>query len=301
MKWVVAVRRKTVWRLAMSAAVGIAVLLAWSLLRVADRPPTPVPPLAWLARPTGAPHLIMAGGIPAAPPDTLPAFGLALRRGATALLLPVRFTSDGEPVVFAPADLSATTEGEGPVGRLPVDQVQQLDAGYRFAGRRGDFPFRGHGLQIPQLEQVLAAFPGVPVLVDVKDPEPPPAHLQALARIVRRWEGEALVLFRLPSATAAKAFREAVPGSPAVSTVAEAAGFRRLARLGLGFLARPSYQVLWLAPEAGRAAPEPEVVRAAHQRGLVVLAGPVGERVEADRLAGAGVDALLVSGPAASR
>lgn len=300
MRWIVAVRRKITLRLALGVAIASGLILAWVLVSAVRRPPAPVPPLAWLSRPSGGPHLIMAGGVPDAPPDTLPAFRQALKRGATALLLPVRFTGDGEPVVCAPADLAAVTEGRGPIGSLPLDEVQRLDAGYRFSGRRQDFPFRGHGLQIPHLEQVFAAFPGVPALVDVVDPAPSAANLKTLARIVQRWGGEALVLFRLPAAAATE-FRAALPDSAAVSTPGEATSFRRLARLGLHFLARPSFRVLWLSPGRDQTTPGAGEIKAAQQAGLLVIAGPVTKPDEATALAEAGVDALLVSGSAARR
>ena len=47
-------------------------------------------------------------------------------------------------------------------GQLPRTSCAQLDAGYRFSPDGGrTFPFRGAGVRIPTLAEVLEAFPGV--------------------------------------------------------------------------------------------------------------------------------------------
>jgi glycerophosphoryl diester phosphodiesterase len=48
-----------------------------------------------------------------------------------------------------------------------LHEIQALDAGYRHA-TPGGFPFRGLGAQVPTLEWLLAKFPDVSVVVDLK-------------------------------------------------------------------------------------------------------------------------------------
>ncbi|MGE5552906.1 MAG: glycerophosphodiester phosphodiesterase family protein [Betaproteobacteria bacterium] len=254
-------------------------------------PPGPLPWEGWAVR---RPFAIADAGALSAPAYTLPAFRQAVVAGAQALVLPLRFTADGEPVVFPPGDLSSSTDGHGDVESFPLADLQQLDAGYRFADLRGAFPFRGHGLQIPLLEEVLAAFPGVPLLIEVVAPSPDPEHLERLARIVKRWEVSGTILLAARSPEVAGALRQLCPAAPAVSTPAETALFRSLARLGLTAAARPVYHLLRIAP------PEvtPRLVEAAHDRRLAVLAGPVCSPGEAKRLAELGVDGLILAGKA---
>lgn len=272
---------------------GVLAGLAWFAWRSAPQPrPAPLS-LPWW-RPD-RPLVIVAGGAPEAPPYTLPAFRRAVACGAPALEAPVRFTADGEPVVYPGADLAETTDGQGPVGALSLSELQLLDAGHRFADSDGGHPFRGQGLQVPLLEEVLAAFPGIPLFVDVVDPNPAPAHLERLARLVKRWEVSAAMLVAGRSAGVAAALRRLLPEAPAVSTPEEAASFLRLARAGLAGLTRPAFHVL----RCGSAPLSARQVAAARRRRLAVLAGPVSSPAEARRLAESGVDALILTGPAA--
>jgi glycerophosphoryl diester phosphodiesterase len=282
---------------------GLVALLAlvavgWAVVMVADGPDGGSPSQAALFLWPSPPLVVSAGGAPGAPPDTLPAYRLALQGGFQALEAPLRFTGEGEPVACRAEDVGATTDGQGRVDRLSLAELQALDAGYRFASATGGHPFRGHGLQLPLLEEVLAAFPGVPLLVEVVDPAPSPAALDRLARVIKRWEVSGTILLGASRAEVAAALRRAVPGAPSLSTPRETAVFLRLAGLGLATWARPAYRVLRVIPgKEGRLALTAAQVEAAHRRGLAVLAGPVATPAEARRLADLGVDALLSSVP----
>lgn len=107
-----------------------------------------------------------------APENTLAAFELALKQGADAFELDVRLTRDGAPVVIHDAALDRTTDLTGPVRARTLAELRQADAGHRFTADRGrTTPYRGAGLRIPTLAEVLWSFPAMPVLVEVKEPE----------------------------------------------------------------------------------------------------------------------------------
>lgn len=80
------------------------------------------------------------------PENTLAAFDLAVRRGADAVEFDVRLTADGEPVVLHDPDLSRTTDREGPVCTLTLDQVRRA----RIDGEH----------QVPTLIEALALLSG---------------------------------------------------------------------------------------------------------------------------------------------
>jgi glycerophosphoryl diester phosphodiesterase len=103
-----------------------------------------------------------------APENTLPSFALALAQGADALELDVRLTADGMPVVLHDATLERTTDRRGPVAALALAAVQEADAGARFTADGVAFPYRGTGVRVPTLAEVLRAFPDVPVLIELK-------------------------------------------------------------------------------------------------------------------------------------
>lgn len=84
-----------------------------------------------------------------APENTLAAFNLAFEMGADGIELDVTLTRDGVPVVIHDDTVDRTTNGQGAVKDLTLEQIQQLDASYKFEQYRGE--------KIPTLAQVLRA------------------------------------------------------------------------------------------------------------------------------------------------
>lgn len=104
----------------------------------------------------------------AEPENTLAAFRRGLEEGATALELDVRRTRDGHFVVCHDPD-GLRTAGRGErVRDLDLSRVKRWDAGHGFVDREGGHPHRGRGHSVPTLVEVLDAFPGVPLCVEVK-------------------------------------------------------------------------------------------------------------------------------------
>ena len=64
---------------------------------------------------------------------------------------------------------------------MTLSELKQLDAGYKFTTDHGrTFPFRGKGLKIPTLDEVLEAFPDVGMTLELK------RSRDGLERIVQR-------------------------------------------------------------------------------------------------------------------
>lgn len=117
------------------------------------------------------PTLLIAhrGGAALAPENTLAAFRLALEGfRADVLELDVHLTADGEVVVSHDATVDRCTDGSGPIAGLTLSELSRLDAGHRFSPDGRTFPFRGTGLRLPTLEEVLRAFPCVRLNVELK-------------------------------------------------------------------------------------------------------------------------------------
>jgi glycerophosphoryl diester phosphodiesterase len=133
-----------------------------------------------------APTLLIAhrGGAALAPENTLAAFESALRdHRADVLELDVHRARDGELVVAHDDTLDRCTDGAGPLAALTSAELARLDAGHHFCPDGVSFPFRGRGVTIPRLADVLRAFPDVRVNVELK---PDVAGLEdALADVVR--------------------------------------------------------------------------------------------------------------------
>jgi glycerophosphoryl diester phosphodiesterase len=156
-----------------------------------------------LLDPTARPVVAHRGASASAPENTAAAFELASRCGADALELDVRLSADGVPVVIHDATLDRTTDGQGPVSGRTAAALQQLDAGARFTRDGGrTFPFRGQGIRIPTLADVLRAFPELPLLVEIKEVGAQPAVREVLLAhaavercVVASASADALALF----------------------------------------------------------------------------------------------------------
>ncbi len=104
-----------------------------------------------------------------APENTLPSFRHAVEVGADAVELDLHCSRCGRLVVIHDATLERTTDGSGEVEALSLDELRRVDAGYGFTQDRGrSFPFRGQGVGIPTLEEVLAEIGDLPVVAEIK-------------------------------------------------------------------------------------------------------------------------------------
>ena len=104
-----------------------------------------------------------------APENTRTALQLAVSQHADALEFDVHLASDGVPVLIHDPLLERTTNAMGPVRGHSAAELSALDAGCRFTPDSGkSFPWRGRGLGIPSLEEVLEHFPDTALLIELK-------------------------------------------------------------------------------------------------------------------------------------
>ncbi len=109
------------------------------------------------------------GAFSAAPENTLEAFRLAVDAGADAIELDVHLTADGELAVVHDPTLDRTTDRTTTVATATMAAVREADAGWAFLGPNTDYPFRGTGLTVPTLPEVLAWLPaGLGLAVEIK-------------------------------------------------------------------------------------------------------------------------------------
>ena len=124
------------------------------------------------------------GGARLAPENTLPAFDLAARLGADAFELDVHLTADGEVVVFHDDETSRLTGAPGTIEARTLAEIRALDAGFGFTPDTGrSFPWRGRGVFVPTLRELLHRHTAMRMNVEAKSSAP--ALAEALVRVVR--------------------------------------------------------------------------------------------------------------------
>jgi glycerophosphoryl diester phosphodiesterase len=233
-----------------------------------------------------------------APENTLEAFRLAVLSGTGGLELDVHMTSDGRIVVIHDDSADRTTEGPGLVRRMTLNEVQSFDAGYRFTPDGGNtYPYRGRGVRVPELGEVLREFPGHKVNIDVKE-EQPGVEAALLETIKDAGAGDrVLVVSEMPAVV--ERVRELSGNS--ISTGAsrqEIRDFYRLSRLRLEFLVRPPYDALQVPVKyGGREVVTPRFVKAAHNRGVRVDVWTIDDPDEMRRLLDLGADVIMTNRP----
>lgn len=137
----------------------------------------------------GAPLVIAhRGGTGDAPENTLRAFDEALANQADALWMTVQITRDGVPILYRPADLSALTDGHGPVGEIDFNELRRLNAGDAFSRKDASgqtiYPYRDRPLTIPTLREALRSIPSqVPIMLDMKQ-EPAAPLVDAVSKVL---------------------------------------------------------------------------------------------------------------------
>ena len=233
-----------------------------------------------------------------APENTLEAFRAAVEEGAGGLELDVHATRDGHVVVIHDATLERTTSGSGAVAGMTLDGLRRLDAGHRFSPDEGrTFPYRGRGLQVPTLAEVLETFPDVAINVDIKDGRR--GEGGAVLRVLREAGAERRVLVVSKYHAVVRRVRGlAGRRVPTGASRREVAVFYLLSALRLEGLLRPAYDALQVPVSYGRLAlVTRRFVEAAHRRGVRVDAWIVNDPAEMRRLLDLGVDVVMTDLP----
>ena len=235
------------------------------------------------------------GGAALRPENTLAAFEHGLALGADGLELDVHLSRDGIVVVHHDASLERTTEGRGPLSARTAAELAAVDAGYRFSVDGSEtYPFRGRGLGIPTLRQVLERHP-VPLIIELKTGDPVLAR-KTVDEIRRVGATERVAL----GSFFAHVLRAARVYEPRIRTGAGREETRwALYRSWVGWpLGRTAYREFQVPECAGRTTVvSPRFVAHAHKAGLPVKVWTVDERVDMDRLLDWGIDALISDRP----
>lgn len=228
------------------------------------------------------------------PENTLLAFERSLELGVDVLEMDLRATSDGHIVVHHDASVERTTEGQGLVRELGLEAIRKLDAGYRFGVE--SYPYRGQGLSIPTLLEVLERFRGARLNLEMKEFDP--ALARGLCSTLRKKGSLGRVLVASFDHEPMVAFREACPEVATSATMREGLLFYQLDRLRLGSLYRSPALAFQVPEYFGEIQViRPRFLEAARSSNVRVQVWTINEEMELSRMLELGVDGILTDYP----
>ena len=252
----------------------------------------------WPVRGAWPVNLAHRGASALAPENTIEAFRLAVEAGAGGLELDVHMTRDGHTVVIHDATVDRTTNGSGAVSEMTLEELRRLDAGHNFSPDGGPTrPYRGRGVRVPTLGEVLEVFPVVAVNIEIKASTP--GIEETVLGVLREANALGRVLVVSTSYDVVKRFRK-VSGGHAFTGASrwEIGVFYFSSRFRLERLVRPAYDALQVPlRHRGIQVVTPRFVRAAHARGVRVDAWTINKADEMRRLLEIGVDVIMTDRP----
>ena len=275
--------------------IALAAAAAYGVLAL---PARPAPAHAFFSgEKPGTQVIAHRGGSHLRPENTLAAFAHAVELGADVLDMDVRRTADDAIVCLHDANVERTTDGSGRVESFRLEELQRLDAGYRWSADGGQsFPFRGKGIRVPALGEVLARFPGVRMVIEMKDGDP--AFAQSLCALIRGSGMAEKALVASFHADSLAAFRADCPEVATSMSGSEARIFVGLSRVGLAAAYGPAVPALQVPDRLGENVIATEALASdARRRGLKLHVWTVNDENRMRQLVQIGVEGILTDRP----
>lgn len=237
------------------------------------------------------------GGADLWPENTLTAFQQAAAQFPGILLeTDARLTADGHVVLMHDRTVDRTTDGSGAIADLTLEEIRKLDAGCRFSTDGGaTYPYRGKGVQVPTLSEVLTALPESHFLVEFKGE---PALADAAIRAIREANAMDRVLIASFTPETMARVRELAPELPACYDFTDGAALLAALR-GEGWDSyQPANEVLSLDEDM---LPQfkitPEELQRIRDKGIKVQLHTINERSRMEATLDLGVDSILTDRP----
>lgn len=233
------------------------------------------------------------GGGGEAPENTLPAFEAAVGMGFRYLETDVHTTRDGALLAFHDADLARLTDRVGRICELTLPEVREADAGYAFSPDGGvTFPFRGTGVVIPTLEELLTRWEDVYLNIDAKADE----TVAPLVELVSRLDAFGRVCIGSFSDRRVARIRALARGR-LCSSMGQVATVMAFGASRTGRMPRFHADCLQVPRRWGPLRVDRRFVKAAHHAGLPVHVWTVDDQAEMESLLDLGVDGIMTDRP----
>jgi glycerophosphoryl diester phosphodiesterase len=235
------------------------------------------------------------GGCALGPENTIAAFDRGRQAGADGFELDVHLSADGIVVVCHDDTLERTTGAVGPIRARTAADLASVDAGYRFVDAAGGFPFRGLGIGVPTLRDVLGRYGDMRLIIEMKEDSPDMAR--AVVAAVRAADAVERVCAAGYGQRSLDTVRSALPDMATSASYAEAqwALYRSIVRWPVR---RARYDAFQVPESAGQLRIiSPRFVRHVHAAGQRIQAWTIDDEADMQRLLEWGVDGLISNRP----
>ncbi len=235
------------------------------------------------------------GGARLAPENTIPALDHGMRLGADGIEFDVQLSADGVAVVIHDPTLDRTTDHRGPVAQLTAAQLAGVDAGFRFEVD-GAFPFRGQGIGVPRLDEVLPRHPDSRIIIEMKGGSPELAR--AVGACVRKADAVDRVCVGSFHASSIAVIRAEFPEIATSAAQPEARWALHRSWMRWPFTSDRPYCAFQVPEFAGRMrVVSRHFLRYVHREGHVLQVWVVNERADIRRLLDWGADGIISDRP----
>ena len=236
------------------------------------------------------------GGAGEFPEHTLVAYQGSLDVGAHVLELDVHRALDDALVVMHDDTVERTTDGEGAIVDMTLAELKQLDAAYDFTTDGGEsFPYRGQGINVPTVDEVLTAFPDALYVIEIKPNDA--SLIDPLLAALEQHGARARVVLASFNDGVMSELRATAPDVHTAMTIAEVVEFISLTPETTGGYEAPARFLQVPIGYPGIDVITPERVALADQLGLKIHAWTINDAAEMQLLQGWGVHGVMTDYP----
>ena len=243
------------------------------------------------------------GGEGLRPSNTMAAFENAVALGVDVLEMDLHGTADNRLVLIHDTTVDRTTDGSGKVREMTLAEIQTFDAGYYWTEDDGQtYPYRGQGIIIPTLDELIATFPNMPLNIEIKQREPSIA-----GQLCQTLQTHGLTQQTLVASFHEQAMSEFRVACPEVATSmvqAEIVPFFVLSTLFLGATYQASVPSVQVPEFRGGIVPWGDLqvvngrfVRDAQRQNMEVHVWTVNETADMERMLALGIDGIITDRP----
>ena len=231
------------------------------------------------------------------PGDTLYAFEQAATLGVDVLEMDLHITKDGVLVINHDETVDRTTDGNGEIEEMTLAELKALDDGYDWSHDGGQtFPYRGMGITIPALDEILQAFPEFHMTIEIKKTAGSMAMI--FCETIRSYGMQDKILVASFYDERMAEFRRVCPEVATASARQETTVFVLLSKAFLSRTFSPSFYSLQVPEESsGISVMTAQFVHAAHERNLRVEPWTIDDPEQMKQYIEWGVDSIITDRP----